>query len=527
MRLRLFTHCLKGLFWLLFITPLLLNAQQEQQAPDFDISAPIDTVEPQLVAKGGPTATYSPITDAVVRERLSYLSGCLNLQSNAVVRSYIRHYVQTKPDKTRLMLARRLTYFPIFEKKLAEYGLPNDLKYLAVVESALNPKAVSVAGASGLWQFMPSTGGEYGLRQNGSVDERNNPVESTEAAMRYLGHLYRQYNDWALALAAYNSGPTRVSSAIRRAGSRNFWVIQRYLPEETRNYVPAFIAATYICNYFQQHGLRPTYPDLDEQLTAHIKVYEGMSFYDIVNATGVSIDVVRNLNPGYSRGHISARPEGQYVLLPQRVMPAFIRYMNSLSPRIYEMPESMRDAGVSGDLGGGRYVQATFAAPKAGNAMSVAAAIGMCAEHLMAWNNLAALDYIQVGQLLKIWHPIIVQKHSSVRINPPASVMAAAAAPAAPVEAPPATPAIKKIAALRPISERKNKLTVVKKTSGNQQPLPVIKPIAPVQYQWHTLRRNESLQDVARQYGVTPESLRQINNVEHLKVGTRIKVKSL
>jgi membrane-bound lytic murein transglycosylase D len=143
-----------------------------------------------------------------------------------------------------MMLGRRLTYFPLYEEKMREYGVPEDLNTSSVVESALNAKAVSRVGATGLWQFMPSTGGEYGLHTSSAVEDRSNPVKSTDAAARHLRDLYKMFDDWALALAAYNSGAGRVNSAIKRAGSRDFWQIQKFLPMETRNYVPAFIAAT-------------------------------------------------------------------------------------------------------------------------------------------------------------------------------------------------------------------------------------------------------------------------------------------
>lgn len=177
------------------------------------------------MAKGANPIT---ITDAELRERLGSLSSCLELRATGVVKGYIKTYVQIQTEKTRNMLGKRLTYFPLYEAKFQEYGVPEDLKFLSVVESALNAKAVSRVGATGLWQFMPSTGGEYGLRTNSAVEDRSNPVKSTDAAARHLRDLYKQFDDWALALAAYNSGAGRVNAAIRRAGNRNFWSIQRF-----------------------------------------------------------------------------------------------------------------------------------------------------------------------------------------------------------------------------------------------------------------------------------------------------------
>jgi len=182
-----------GCYWLALALTIFSNvvvfAQKEEPLQISDLEDPIDTSD-ILVAKGGSTVT---ITDAELRERLGVLSSCLELRSTAVVKSYIKTYVQIQTEKTRNMLGKRLTYFPLYEAKLQEYGVPEDLKFLSVVESALNPKAVSRVGATGLWQFMPSTGGEYGLRANTAVEDRSNPVKSTDAAARHLRDLYKQF----------------------------------------------------------------------------------------------------------------------------------------------------------------------------------------------------------------------------------------------------------------------------------------------------------------------------------------------
>ncbi|MFM8488513.1 MAG: lytic transglycosylase domain-containing protein, partial [Bacteroidota bacterium] len=244
------------------------------------------------------------LTGDELLSRLESVGSCVDLRVTDVVRGYIRNYVNRNSEKASMMLGRRLTYFPLYEEKMREYGVPEDLKYLSVVESALNAKAVSRVGATGLWQFMPSTGGEYGLHTNSAVEDRSNPVKSTDAAARHLRDLYKMFDDWALALAAYNSGAGRVNSAIKRAGSRDFWQIQKFLPLETRNYVPAFIAATYLCNFYYLHGVSSYDPDLDLQLTGYINVYEGISFQDIADATGISAEVVKELNPGFKRDYV-------------------------------------------------------------------------------------------------------------------------------------------------------------------------------------------------------------------------------
>ena len=489
-------------YWLaLFLTICAapLFAQNEGTLQDADLPEPDTTGT--LVAKGG----LPMPTDEELKERLSYLSGCLELKSHPVVKGYIRTYVQLKTEKARTMLGKRLTYFPLFEEKLREYGLPTDLKYLSVVESALNPKPVSRVGATGLWQFMPATGAEYGLRTSSVVEDRSDPVKSTDAAARHLKDLYNMYSDWALALAAYNSGAGRVNAAIKRAHSRDFWAIQRYLPQETRNYVPAFIAATYICNYYATHGLIPYEPDYDEQLTEYIKVYEGMSFRDIADATGIDYQVVKTLNPGFRRDYVPPTNSGHFVVLPERVMPAFLRYLNSLGSRTYTL-EDNKDF-VNPDLGDGRYWQSLVNVQQPDHIDNIAQKTGCNADHLKAWNKMTS-NYVYSGQSLKILHPVYVQKHSALRIEAPAQNTAS-----------------------KPNkNETSQPATAPNKNNSGQTVIPplVIKPQESPrkgEFQYHTVQRNESLDDIARQYATSAESIRKLNELDTLKVGMRLKIR--
>lgn len=488
-------------YWLALCLTVISNvvvfAQQEEAQQISDLEDPIDTSD-ILVAKGAYPVT---ISDAELRERLGSLSSCLELRATGVVKGYIKTYVQIQTEKTRNMLGKRLTYFPLYESKFQEYGVPDDLKFLSVVESALNAKAVSRVGATGLWQFMPSTGGEYGLRTNSAVEDRSNPVKSTDAAARHLRDLYRQFDDWALALAAYNSGAGRVNAAIRRAGSRNFWTIQRYLPAETRNYVPAFIAATYICNYFQIHGLEPNYPDLDQQLTDYVNVYEGISFRDISDATGISYQVIKDLNPGFKRDYVPPTTDGHFVVVPERVMPAFIRYLNSVSSaRKYKL-ESIEKY-TSADNGDGRYWISNAKPKEIEHVSKFAARLGICGDQLKCWNNMES-NYVQPGQMLKLYRPVYVQKHSGLHIE----------APSAP-----------SISPSKPGGPKKNN-TPSSKPSGGQTALVEPGRAAEKQYQYHVVRRNESLEDIARQYATSVESLRKLNNLDSVKFGARLKIR--
>lgn len=502
-----------GVAILLLTLPVALFAQ------DAAINLPGDL--PTAVVKPAASALA---TDAQLGERLNQLSNaCITPRVNAVVKGYIKTYVQNKPDKTRSMLGRRMTYFPLFEEKLREHGLPNDLKYLAVVESALNAKAVSKVGATGLWQFMPYTGLDYGLQQNGVIDERIDPVQATDAAARYLKHLYKQYNDWALALAAYNSGPTRVNNAIKKAHSNNFWVIQRYLPEETRNYVPAFIAASYICNFFSLHGLEPNNPDLDQQVTTYIKVYDSVSFRAIADATGIDYGMIAALNPGYKRYYVPTSKEGNYVILPQRVMGAFVYYLNGLGGNKYALDENTGGTVPPTNLGDGRYWQTSLTVQKPDHVARLAQALGVSTDHLKSWNNLIS-DHLYVGQQLNVWRPVIVQRHTNLQIESPAAPATTAAKPkpatTTAAKPKPDTPAATNKPQTTPPPDNKPAATTPAKTSG---------ATASVEYQWHTVGRNESLQDIARQYNVPLTQIRTLNGDSDgsLLFGARIKIKTL
>lgn len=276
----------------------------------------------------GPETEVPPYNEEEIMSRLADLDqDFIETKYDPVVEAYIKGYVVRKRRNAEIILGRTATYFPIFEKYLAEHNMPDVLKYLAVVESALNPHAVSVVGAGGLWQFMPETGKSYGLVINNEVDERTDVIKSTKAALEHLQDLYDRYEDWALALAAYNSGAGRVNRAIKRSGSKDFWKLRKYLPRETRNYVPAFIAAVYLAHYYDKHNLEPDFPSLDMQLTEEVKINDFVSFFRVAQITGVSMAVIRKLNPLYTKDFIPANVKGNYLILPKRVMPAFQDYL--------------------------------------------------------------------------------------------------------------------------------------------------------------------------------------------------------
>ncbi len=269
---------------------------------------------------------------SVARRLESMTEMVIRPKRDAVTMSYIRAYLTRRRRSAELIIGRSIMYFPMFEEHLERHKLPKELKYLPVVESALNPKAVSPAGAGGLWQFMPATGRLEGLQANRYIDERFDPVKSTEAAMRHLNRLYAMFGNWELVLAAYNSGSGTVTRAMKRGRSQNYWKIQRFLPRETRNYVPAFFAASYLCEHFALHGIEPSVPDLDLQLGGCIKVYNGFSFFELASLTGLSIETIESLNPAYVDGYIPESADGYYLNLPRRVLPAVLEYLAARLP---------------------------------------------------------------------------------------------------------------------------------------------------------------------------------------------------
>ncbi len=248
-------------------------------------------------------ATHDTTTlpDSVYKARLQALPCVIELPYNERVRAFILRYVKRSPKQVARMMRMSEYYFPIFEEALGRYNLPYELKYVPIIESALNPSARSHAGAAGLWQFMPSTAKLFGLEVNSLVDERMDPIKATEAACRFLKSMYTIYRDWNLVIAAYNCGSGNVNKAIRRAGGkRDFWSIYPYLPRETRNYVPIFIAANYAMNYGQEHGICKA-PIEKTLITDTILTSRRLHLHQVSKNLDIEIDELRRLNPQYTR----------------------------------------------------------------------------------------------------------------------------------------------------------------------------------------------------------------------------------
>ena len=271
------------------------------------------------------TSTVNPMfSDSVYIDRLSRMPTVMEMPYNEIVRKFIDMYAGRLRNQVAFMLSACNFYMPIFEEALDAYGLPLELKYLPVIESALNPSAVSRAGACGLWQFMLATGKIYGLESNSLVDERRDPIKATWAAAHYLKDMYDIYKDWNLVIAAYNCGPGTINKAIRRSGGKtDYWEIYNYLPKETRGYVPAFIAANYVMTYYCKHNICPMETDIPEA-TDTVQISRNLHFEQIADICGISLDQIKSLNPQFKKSIIPGESKPQTLRLPINHISAFI-----------------------------------------------------------------------------------------------------------------------------------------------------------------------------------------------------------
>ncbi|MBR5205247.1 MAG: transglycosylase SLT domain-containing protein [Bacteroidaceae bacterium] len=270
------------------------------------------------------------VSDSVYIDRLSRIPSIIEMPYNDVVKKYIEAYTGRLRNKVSFMLAAANFYMPMFEEALEAYDLPMELKYLPIIESALNPKAISRQRATGLWQFMLRTSQSYGLETNSLVEERFDPQKSTWAAVRYLKDLFEIYKDWNLVLAAYNCGPGNVNKAIRRAGgSTDYWELYPYLPKETRGYVPGFIAVNYVMTYYCEHGICP----MDSQLPAvsdTVHINKDLHLQQVAGVCNIDIEQLRSLNPQYKKDLIPGKSKVYALRLPNNMATTFIEREDSI-----------------------------------------------------------------------------------------------------------------------------------------------------------------------------------------------------
>lgn len=347
--------------------------------------------------------------DSVYINKLYSLPTEMELVYNPIVRSYINMYTGRMRNSVEYFVGKSSYYFPIFEQALDKYGLPLELKYLPIIESALNPTIVSRAGATGLWQFMIGTGKMYDLEVNSLVDERRDPIKSTDAAARYLKDLYNIYGDWNLVIAAYNCGPGNVNKAIKRnGGESDYWSIYPYLPKETRGYVPAFIAATYVMNYYSDHNICP-FEYKYTRSTDTIVVDKYLHLQQVADVLGVPIDEVRNLNPQYKKDIVPGEFKSYLVTLPSAKASEF--EVSKDSVYAYKTSEFLSHRKV---------VQASGYSTVAGNATryrvrrgdniaSIARKYGTTSTQIRRWNGLRS-NRLRAGQYLVVSNPNITPR---------------------------------------------------------------------------------------------------------------------
>lgn len=475
-------------------------------------------------------------TDDQIRQRLSQLPTVIEMPFNSIVRTYIDRYTQRGRAQVAATLGLANYYMPIFEQALEEAGLPLELKYLPVVESALNPNAVSKHGATGLWQFMLATGKGLGMEVNSLVDERRDPYVSSRKAARYLKDLHSTYGDWSLAIAAYNCGPGAVNKAVRRAGDgkHDFWSIYEYLSPETRGYVPAFIAANYVMNYYPEHGISPVIPT-KPLVTDTVGVAGRVHFNQISEVLDIPVEELRLLNPQFRADLIPGSPEKPYMLiLPSQQVHAYIVSEDQIKGHEAER-YARRDVVEPGDMPSESSVEMEMADPSAADVRqtiaadnlpaeeparparqtpaagkpathkvaagetlaSIAALYGVTPAEVKRWNNLRR-NSVRVGQQLRV----------AVDAQAETSVSADSSVPASRQQVSPAK------------AKRQSKSASSSKKGKKGR-----KEAKPTQ---HSIKNGENLTVIAKKYGVSVDEIKRANNMkdDDIRAGKSIKIPS-
>lgn len=522
-------------------------------------------------------------SDDTYRRRLSELPTIIELPFNQVVKSHIERYTRKGRPMVAALLGLSNYYMPIFEQALEEKGLPLELKYLPVIESALDPNAVSRSGATGLWQFMLASGKGLGMEVNSLVDERRDPYVSSERAAQFLKDLYKAYGDWSLAIAAYNCGPGTVNKALRRAGGDpsqlDFWAIYSYLPEQTRGYVPAFIAANYVMNHYKDHNISPVVPKRP-LVTDTLHVNKRIHFNQISKVLDIPVEELRMLNPQFRKDIIPGTPTRSYTLvLPSQQVHAYIMSEEDIVTFESEKYARRIDA-EPGQVTGEAEVTETFiaatdpeestiyqemadaptlrhepqpeAAPKTTPAKrttekaqetptlgptttkmkthkvepgeslsSISAKYGVSPEQLKRWNNLRR-NSIRIGQTLYISGSDAPAKTESAASHSVA-VKKENAAQARKRQTAEETSTPAKNSKSKATQASKNNAKATKETPSKKKGKAAAEPARPKE---HTVQSGESYERIARKYGVTTEELKKANNAtsDMIKPDQKLKI---
>lgn len=360
--------------------------------------------------------SYGEVSEETYIRRLAAIPSVIEMPYNQVVRKHIERYVYRSRTLVEEMLGMSLYYMPIFEQALEKEGLPLELKYLPIVESALDPNAVSRVGAAGLWQFMIGTGKGLGLEVNSLVDERRDPYRSSAMAAKYLKNLYQIYNDWSLAIAAYNCGPGNVNKALHRnGGTGDFWDIYEYLPRETRGYVPAFIAANYAMTYYKQHNISPSLAR-KPLITDTVSVNRRIHFGQIAKVLNIPIEEIRAFNPQYRADVIPGDNHPYTLVLPSQQVYSFIMSEDSIDnyrDDLYAHRSIVEPGGqvstieeyVNGQTANNTPRTYTHKVGRGETLATIAAKYGMTTDELMSLNNMSS-ERVRRGDNLKVVAPV-------------------------------------------------------------------------------------------------------------------------
>jgi membrane-bound lytic murein transglycosylase D len=451
---------------------------------------PVDSIINTLAAD----SLQKDLPDSVYISRLQSLDSYIPLPYNESVKKLINFYFNRRRGQVAIMMGLTNYYFPLFEEALARYDLPAELKYLPIIESALNPKIVSRAGASGLWQFMHGTGKMYGLEINSYIDERNDPIKATDAAARYLRDLYAIYGDWHIVIAAYNCGPGNINKAVRRSGGKqSYWEIYSKLPKETRGYIPIFIAANYVMNYAQEHNVFPVKPTF-KLTTDTIVVSSYLNFEQIAAILNMPVPEIRQLNPQYKRDIIPAKSDKPFVLkLPLDKISPFIDSQTRIFAynRDKYFPNNQIVL-IKDDRGSSRHFNIEgkkkiyYTVVQGDNPGAIAGRYKVSVNNLVDWNNIRH-NKIKIGQQLAIY---VTDKSTGTKgkTTAPNTTIVQEPAPA------------KTIAGVQPLQSA----IAVSSLNG--------------EYTYYTVRRGDSLYTIAKQFaGVSDAEIKLLNNIKNAK----------
>ena len=431
----------------------------------------------------------SNVPDSVYIERIKMMNSFISLPYNSVVKNYIIKYSEKMPSSIGKILGLYEYYKPYFDEIFDRYNMPEELKAMAIIESAMNPLAVSRAGAKGMWQFMYSTAKIYGLQIDSFVDERLDPYKAAEAAAQYLQDAYEIFGDWNLAIASYNCGAGNVNKAIRRSGSRQFWDLYPYLPRETRGYGPAFVGALYTMKYYKEHGIKPTPVALPTPVDT-FKINKMLHLKQINEVIGVPLDELKNLNPQYKHEIIPGNSKEYILRLPYSYSNAFIEHEDSIyrhKADKYFNPVTLKSIQEGGDG-----EQITYRVKSGDYLGKIASRYGTTVAKIKKWNNLKSND-IRVGQRLIIYRGG----------NAPATTSTST-------------------------SSTSTKTTTA--TSSTTTKAPAAKPVDPnAPYTEYVVKNGESLYLIAKKFpGVSAQNIMDFNGIgSNIKPGMKIKIPKL